>query len=147
MIVSCAIEQMHLLCSLVPKCTHTSSLIDLQPAIKLYQNMLSGTTFDVEAEFALWRSKCIRGNISANNAFDAFECCPSVYPNIRFLLQIVTPLSVTTASAGRTFSMLHRLKTWLRSSMNDERLTGLALLAVATDISVKPEAIVDNFLK
>ena len=43
--------------------------------------------------------------------------------------------------------MLPRLKMSLRSSVNDERLTGLALLAVATDISVKPEAVVDNFLK
>ena len=43
--------------------------------------------------------------------------------------------------------MLRRLKTWLRSSMNDERLTGLALLAVATDISVKHEAVVDNVFK
>ena len=43
--------------------------------------------------------------------------------------------------------MLRRLKTWLRSSMNDKRLTGLAIPVVATDISVKPEAVVDNFLK
>ena len=43
--------------------------------------------------------------------------------------------------------MLRRLKTWMRSSMNDERLTGLDLLAVATDISVKPEAVVHNLLK
>ena len=132
---------------MVPKLTQTPSLIDIQPAIELYQNVLSGTTFDVEAEFAIWRAKCISGSISADNAFDAFECCPSVHPNIKFLLQILTTLPITTTSAERTFSMLRRLKTWLRSSMNDERLTGLALLAVATDISVKPEAVVDNFLK
>ena len=65
----------------------------------------------------------------------------------QFLLQILTPLPVTSASAERIYSMLRRLKTWLRSSMNDERLTGLALPAVATAISVKPEAVVDNFLK
>ena len=59
---------------LVPKLTQTSSLIDIQPAIKLYHNVLLHTTFDVEAEFALWRSKCISGSISADNAFDAFEC-------------------------------------------------------------------------
>ena len=53
----------------------------------------------------------------------------------------------TTASAARTFSTLRRLKTWLRSSMNEDHLTGLALLAVATDMSVKLEAIADNFLK
>ena len=102
--------------------------------------------FDVEAEFALRRAKCINGSISADNSFDAFGCCPSVYPNTKIFLQILTPLPVTSASAERIFSMLCRLKTWLRSSMN-ERLTGLALQAAATDISVKPEAVVDNFLK
>ena len=89
--VSCAIEQTHMLCSvwcvlchrinafalqcLVSKFTQTSSLINTQPAIKLYQNVLSGTTFDVEAEFALRQAKCISGSISADNAFDAVECC------------------------------------------------------------------------
>ena len=62
-------------------------------------------------------------------------------------MQILTTLPVTTASAERTFSMLRRVKTLLRSSMNDERLTGLALLAVAKDINVKPDAVVDKFLK
>ena len=103
--------------------------------------------FDFEAEFALRRAKCINGSISADNSIDAFGCCPSVYPNKKILLQILTPLPVTSASAERIFSILRRLNTWLRSSMNDERLTGLALLAAATDISVKPEAVVDNFLK
>ena len=41
---------------LAPKFTQTSSLIDTQPAIKIYQKVLSGTTFDVEAEFVLWRA-------------------------------------------------------------------------------------------
>ena len=88
--------------------------------------MLSGTTFDVEAEFALWQAKYISGSITADNTFDAFECCPSFYQNIKFLLQILTSLPVTTASAEITFSMLRRLKTWLRSSMNDERLAGVS---------------------
>ena len=42
--------------------------------------------------------------------------------------------------------MLHRFKTWLRSSMCDERLTGLALLT-STDIEVKPEDVINSFLQ
>ena len=84
---------------LVPKFTQTSSLIDIQPAIKLHKNVLSGTIFDVEAVFDLWRAQCITGSISADNAFDAFECCPSVYSTKKFLLKILTPLPITPASA------------------------------------------------
>lgn len=111
----------------------------------MYQDVLEDTTTDVEAEFALWRTKCISGVISADNALDALDCCPATYPNIKFLLQILTTLPVTTASAERTFSMLRRLKTWLRASMCDERLTGLALLT-SSDIEVKPEDVIEHFL-
>ena len=44
------------------------------------------------AQFALWRAKCMSGRISADNALDAFEFRPSVYPNINLLLQILPPL-------------------------------------------------------
>jgi hypothetical protein len=84
--------------------------------------------------------------VGADNAFDALECCPSVYPNVKFLLKILTTLPVTTASAERTFSMLRRLKTWLRSTMCDERLTGLALMA-SSDIIIKPEDVIARFLQ
>ena len=131
---------------LVPKFSQKASLADIQPAIRMYENVLEGTASDVEAEFALWRTKCVNGTVCADNAFDALENCPSVYPNIKFLLQILTTLPVTTASAERTFSMLRRLKTWLRSSMCDERLTGLALLT-STDIEVKPEDVINSFLQ
>ena len=131
---------------LVPRFSKTLSVKDLQPAINMYQDVLEGTPSDVEAEFVLWRTKCISGVISAHNAFDALDCCPTAYPNIRYLLQILTTLPVTTVSAERTFSMLRRLKTWLRSLMCDERLTGLALMT-STDIEVKPEEIVKHFLQ
>ena len=43
-----------------------------------------------------------------------------------FKLLLVCPASV--ASAERSFSGLRRLKTWLRSSISQERLTHLAIL-------------------
>jgi hypothetical protein len=132
---------------LVPKFCCKCTVSDVKPAITFYQDILEGSPSDVEAEFELWHSKCVNGTISADNAFDAFECCPQTYPNIKFLLQILTTLPVTTASAERSFSMLRRLKTWLRSSMCEDRLTGLALLTSATDIEVKPEEIIDRFLQ
>jgi len=109
----------------------------------MYEDVLEGTRSDVEAEFALWQNKCISGVISADNAFAALECCPAVYHNIKFLLQILT--TVRTASIERSFSMLHRLKTWLWSSMCDKRLIGLALLLTSADTEVKPEDVVDRF--
>jgi len=59
------------------------------------------------------------------------------------LLKVLTTLPVTTASAERTFSMLSRLKTWLKSTMAEDRLTGLALLASCTEITVTLDAVLD----
>ena len=40
---------------------------------------------------------------------------------------------VTTASAERSFSNLRRLKTWLRTTMGEDRLSGLALMSLNRD--------------
>jgi len=106
---------------LVPKLCCYFTFSDVKPAIAFYQDILEGSPSDVEAEFELWHRKCVNGTISADNAFDAFECCSQTYPYIKFLLQILTTLPVTTASAERSFSMLRKLKTWLRSSMCEDQ--------------------------
>jgi len=41
--------------------------------------------------------------------------------------------------------MIRRLKTWLKSTMAEDRLTGLALLASCTDKTVTPDAVLDIF--
>ena len=54
-------------------------------------------------------------------------------------------MPVSVASAERSFSSLRRLKTWMRSSMGEDRLTGLALLNVHKDIKIKAEDIIERF--
>lgn len=50
------------------------------------------------------------------------------YPNVKCMFLLFLTLPVTTCSCERSFSALRRLKTWLRSTMGDERLSSLALL-------------------
>lgn len=58
-----------------------------------------------------------------------------VYPNLWTALRIALTLPVTVASAERSFSKLKLIKTYLRSTMSQERLTGLAILSVNHKIS------------
>ena len=51
------------------------------------------------------------------------------FPNEKRLLRILCTLSLTSAECERTFSCMRRLKSYLRSTMNAERFSGLALLA------------------
>lgn len=61
------------------------------------------------------------------------------------LLRILATLPVSLVTAERSFSTLHRLRTWLRANMGEERLTDLALLSVHRDVLINLEAIIVRF--
>ena len=63
----------------------------------------------------------------------------SIFPNIAHLLTLLSVLPVTSCEAERSISALRPLKTYMRSSMSQERLTGLALMHVHIDIQVSVE--------
>lgn len=52
------------------------------------------------------------------------------YPSIREAILILLTLPTTTCAIERSFSTLHRVKTWLRSTMADDRLSGLSMMSV-----------------
>ena len=52
------------------------------------------------------------------------------YPAVREALLILITLPTTTCTVERSFSTLRRVKTWLRSTMSNERLSGLCMLSV-----------------
>lgn len=70
---------------------------------------------------------------------------PDIFPNIFFLLNLLAIFPVTTCEVERCVSSLRRLKTYLRSTMGQSRLTGLALMHVHQHISVDIDAIVNQF--
>lgn len=69
------------------------------------------------------------------------------FPNISQLLLILAVLPVTTCTCERSFSTLKRIKTYLRSTMGENRLNGLALLNIHKEIDVIPEDVLDLFSK
>ena len=75
------------------------------------------------------------------------KCDEEIFPLINRLLTILITLPISNASAERTFSTLRRLKTWLRSTMSETRLTGFALLNIHRDIDVDVNKVIDMFSK
>ena len=57
------------------------------------------------------------------------------YPNLTTLLRILGTISVSTAGAERSFSKLKLIKTYLRSTMGEERLSGLSLISIEREIA------------
>ena len=54
----------------------------------------------------------------------------SLFSEIKKLLQLLYTVPTSTSSAERSFSSLHRLKTYLRSTMTPDRLNDMLLLHV-----------------
>ncbi|XP_060844861.1 uncharacterized protein LOC132924512 [Rhopalosiphum padi] len=68
------------------------------------------------------------------NALQAMTVCnKEMYPSVFKLLQIVATIPVSTASNERSFSNLKRIKIYLRKSMTEARLNGLAMMSIHRD--------------
>ena len=74
------------------------------------------------------------------------ECEQEFYPNIRKLLQVFAVLLVSVAECERCFSVLKRLKTYLRSTMAEERLVGLTLIDMHHDMCPSAEVLAEKFM-
>ena len=77
--------------------------------------------------------------------YQALESSANFYPNIHCVLKVLLTMPVSTASAERSFSTMRRLKTYLRSTMTDKRLTGLALMNIHTDLEIDSEEVLKQF--
>ncbi|KAJ8882119.1 hypothetical protein PR048_018607 [Dryococelus australis] len=60
-----------------------------------------------------------------------------MFLKLKKILQIALTIPVSLASSERPFSVLKRLKTYLRNTMGQERLASQALLAIEKEDSKK----------
>lgn len=137
----------------LPRTSYTAEDIEeVHLVAEMYQKLLNTPPSNVIAEFELWVAKCNRivadgGELPDSVPLALDACDEVVYPVINTLLWILETLPVTGATAERSFSTLRRLKTWLRSTMAEDRLTGLALLHIHRDIELDIDAIINRFAK
>ena len=69
------------------------------------------------------------------------------FPNTCIAFRILLTILVTVASAKRSFSKLKLIKSYLRLTMLQERLSGLAILSIENEILVELECkkLISNF--
>ena len=58
-----------------------------------------------------------------------------IYSEIDIILRIYFTIPITTATAERSFSVLRRVKNYLRSTMTESRLNNVMLLHTHKDIT------------
>ena len=74
------------------------------------------------------------------------RCDPETFPGIWRLLGIALCQSLTMVSAERAFSMLRRVKTWLRNRIGQSRLSALALMHTHPDLLPSADKVVSEFM-
>ena len=137
------------LSAVVPSHVVTYSFQDLIPAVNAYSEFVA-TENEVKGEFELWQQRWrqLPAKDRPATAIDSLPLCSAdFFPNIKTLLVITATLPVTTATAERTFSSLRLLKTYLRSTMGQNRLAGLTLLYLHRDIPITPDEVIDTFAR
>ena len=103
----------------------------------------------LETEIHLWKCKW---NSSSHQLPDTPAAAlnfasHSMFPNIHQIFSLVCTVPVTSCECERSVSVLRRLKTYLRSNMDQERVSGLALMHIHYNMELNLEEIVDNFAR
>ncbi|KAL7585947.1 uncharacterized protein LOC111882578 [Lactuca sativa] len=84
-----------------------------------------------------------------NNPIDVLKFLKELdyFPNASIAYRILLTIPVTVASAERSFSKLKLLKSYLRSTMSQERLSGLAMISIENEIleSIDYEELLNQF--
>ena len=104
---------------------------------------------EFEAEIRRWKARC-QLNIDAplsTIADTLLDTSADLYPNVCTCLHILLSMPVSTATAERSFSAMRRLKTYLRSTMSTERMSGLGLLHIHREREINAERVVDKFAR
>jgi hypothetical protein len=140
--------------------TPTRSCMDMLPHVignitneqiatlyETYQTDLTCNLNEFKREVARWRT---RWSITPRDRMPASLCetldavNPALYPSIDTILCIMLTMPVTSATAERSFSVLRRLKTYVRSTMNNDRLSSLALMHIHRDFSVDLDKVMEK---
>ena len=108
------------------KITATDLKIRREEVSKFYE--LEWIESEAEQWRFFWTNK--KKNLETLELTDIIQHAEIFYPNVNTALHILLAMLYSTATIERTYSTLQRVKTWLRSTMSEERLNGLCMLSV-----------------
>nr|CAI5834790.1 unnamed protein product [Callosobruchus analis] len=102
----------------------------------IFETQLEDIAAGIDLWFHLWKGEQVTDDKLKEKNIEIIEFLnetDTFYPSIRQALLILITIPCTTATVERSFSTPRRVKTWLRSTMGEERLTGLCWLSVHRD--------------
>lgn len=111
---------------------------EVEESISMYIGKLNGldSLVDIEAEFDRFQCKWLKISetdrpLTIADSLKNFD--KQHFPNLHLLLRVLATIPVSTATAERAFSQLILIKTYLHSTMGEDRLNSLTQLHVHKD--------------
>lgn len=92
---------------------------------------LDGLDAEIEIWYKMWMDKKLtEEELRDLNVSEFIKEAVCFFPTTKKALLILLAQPCTTSTVERSFSSLRRIKTWLRSTMGEDRLIGLAMMSV-----------------
>jgi len=108
------------------------------------EDIPSAETLDTELN--IWKQQFVSNSTPPSTLKDTLNICDrDRFPNIFVLLQIACTLPITSCSCEHGASSLRRLRMYMRASMIENRLTGLALMHIHYAKTVDLDKVIEEF--
>ena len=123
--------------ALCPKSSNFLSVAEMEPFLQQYDKCLPQLD-NLENEVMLFKNYLARNHIpeeaqgssGLHFLLDCIEPVKAAFPILYECFHIAVTLGTSTATVERSFSSLRQVKIYLRSTMTQQRLNGLALLDI-----------------
>jgi hypothetical protein len=114
-----------------------------------YQMDIALSLDDFRREVERWRARCRiipcdKVSTTLCQTHDIVN--PALYPSIDTIMCALLTMPVASATAKRSFSVLKRLETYIRSTMRNDRLSALGLMHIHRDFAVNLDKAMDVFV-
>ena len=126
----------------IPTCTH-------QELFDSYSEDLPSPDL-LESELDLWKHKwqlTSSQQLPDSPANALVYASKNMYLNIHTILRLICTLPVTSCECERSVSVLRRLKTYMRSTMDQDRLSGLALMYIHYGMQIDLQEVINIFAR
>ena len=128
---------------ILPKFVNSLGTADWEDIKKEYGPLLP-SPLTVDAELELWKHHVSREQLHSD-VKSTVKNTAEFFPNLHAITRVFLTMPVSSAAVERSFSALRRLKTYMRSTMSDDRLTGLALMHTHKDLQIDSNKVLEKF--
>ena len=131
-----------------PKSTDFLSMPVLQPLVDAYQLNKTGS---LSSQIQVCNLLIASQKSKPKSITDVILMLtpPAGFPDLRQVLQLALTVPVANVAAERSFSCMRRIRTYVRSSMTEDRLSALSNINIETDLAknIDLDELVDIFSK